>query len=154
METQARPLVARVPTCKLSPELKPIVDEAAKDFEIIVTNPGEINKQLAQRVEGLVKYSPEYLRIDANVMDLFPNLKVISNYGVGVNHIDIAAATERGIAVGNTPYVLTDCTADMAFALLLASARNVVEGDRIARSPETKQVPLAFNSKWPFLNIP
>ena len=83
METQARPLVARVPTCKLSPELKPIVDEAAKDFEIIVTNPGEINKQLAQRVEGLVKYSPEHLRIDANVMELFPNLKVISNYGVG-----------------------------------------------------------------------
>ena len=107
METQARPLVARVPTCKLSPELKPIVDEAAKDFEIIVTNPGEINKQLAQRVEGLVKYSPEYLRIDANVMDLFPNLKVISNYGVGVNHIDIAAATERGIAVGNTWGILT-----------------------------------------------
>ena len=157
METQTRPLVARVPIIELPPQLQQIVDGAAEDFEIIVTNPGEINHQLAQKVEGLVHYSPAHLHIDANVMDLFPNLKVISNCGVGVNHIDITAATERGIAVGNTPNVLTDCTADMAFALLLASARNVVEGDRIARSPETKEVLLAFNSKWPcrpFLKLP
>jgi len=52
-------------------------------------------------------------------MDLFPNLKVISNYRVGVDHTDLAAAIKRGIAVGNTPGVLTDCTADMAFALLI-----------------------------------
>ena len=109
-----------------------------------MNRPAEISSELAQKVEGLLKYSPSahHLvgRIGTNLMDLFPNLKVISNYGVGVNHIDVAAASERGIAVGNTPGVLTDSTADIGFALLLASARNVVEGDRIARSPETTQV--------------
>jgi glyoxylate reductase len=62
-------------------------------------------------------------------------LRVISNYGVGVDHIDLAAAAARGVAVGNTPGVLEGATADLAFALLLASARRVVEGDRHARSP-------------------
>ena len=141
MENRARPLVARIPSIVLPPQLQEILDKVAKDFEIVATNPAEkINNEVAQKVEGLVHYSPDQYHIDANLMDLFPHLKVISNYGVGVNHIDLTAATKRGIAVGNTPGVLTDCTADMAFALLLASARNVVQGDRISRSPETKQV--------------
>ena len=140
MKSAARPLVARLPALTLSPQLQQVVNKA-QDFEMIAVNPAEISHGLAQRVEGLVKYSPSsHYELDAKLMDFFPNLKVISNFGVGVNHIDIAAATERGIAVGNTPGVLTDCTADMAFALLMASARNVVEGDKIARSPETKQV--------------
>lgn len=67
-------------------------------------------------------------KIDAALMDAAPRLKVVSNYAVGFNNIDIAAATERGIAVGNTPGVLTDATADMAFCLLIAAARRVVEG--------------------------
>ena len=54
-------------------------------------------------------------------------------------------SSERGIAVGNTPGVLSDCTADMAFALLMASARNIVEGDKISKSPETKQVSFNFD---------
>jgi glyoxylate reductase len=66
----------------------------------------------------------------------FPELKVISNYGVGVDHIDVRAATARGIAVGNTPGVLERTTADLGFALLLASARRIVAGDRYAHSPE------------------
>jgi len=145
MENRARPLVARIPSIVLPPQLQEILDKAAKDFEIVVTNPAEINNEGAQKVEGMVLYMYMSVRcnIDADLMDFFPNLKVISNYGVGVDHIDLAAATKRGIAVGNTPGVFTDtsiCTADMAFALLLASARNVVQGDRIARSPETKEV--------------
>ena len=140
MENRARPLVARIPSIVLPPQLQEIFDKAAKDFEIVVTNPSEISNEIAQKVEGLVLYMSDRYNIDANLMNLFPNLKVISSNGVGVNHIDLAAATKRGIAVGNTPGVLTDCTADMAFALLLASARNVVEGDRIARSPDTKEV--------------
>ena len=67
-------------------------------------------------------------RFDAAVMDALPRLRVISNYAVGFNNIDVKAATERGIAVGNTPGVLTDATADMAFCLLIAAARRVVEG--------------------------
>ncbi len=68
-------------------------------------------------------------RIDARLMDTAgPSLKVISQYAVGYDNIDIAAATARGIPVGHTPGVLTDATADMAWALILATARRVVEG--------------------------
>ena len=70
------------------------------------------------------------------MMDRLPGLKVISNYGVGVDHIRLADAAARGIAVGNTPGVLEATTADLGFALLLASARRIVEGDRYAKSPE------------------
>jgi glyoxylate reductase len=67
-------------------------------------------------------------RFDAELMDALPRLRVISNYAVGFNNIDVPAATARGISVGNTPGVLTDATADMAFCLLIAAARRVVEG--------------------------
>jgi glyoxylate reductase len=74
-------------------------------------------------------------RIDAEVMDAAgPGLKVISNHAVGVDNIDVAAATARGIPVGNTPGILTDATADMAFALLLAAGRRIVEGVQEVRS--------------------
>ena len=142
METRLKPVVARIPAIVLPPQLQQMVDEDEAHFNMILIDPAktsEISDELVQRVEGLVNYM-SHMPIDAKLMDLFPNLKVISNFGVGVDHIDIAAASEREIAVGNTPGVLTDCTADMAFALLMASARNVVEGDRIARNPETKQV--------------
>jgi len=74
--------------------------------------------------------------IDAELMDAAPRLKVISNYAVGYDNIDIPAATERGILVTNTPGVLTETTADLAFALLLAAARRVVEADRHTRAGE------------------
>jgi glyoxylate reductase len=61
-------------------------------------------------------------------------LKVIANYAVGFNNIDIKAATERGIAVANTPGVLTETTADLAWALLMAVARRIVESDKFMRS--------------------
>jgi len=83
---------------------------------------------------GIVTYS--HPLIDGRVMDRFPNLRVISNHGVGVDHIDLNAARERGIPVGNTPGCLDGSTADMTMALLLAVARNVVIGDRYARCPE------------------
>ena len=67
-------------------------------------------------------------RIDATLLDKAPHLKVISNLAVGYDNIDVAEATARGILVGNTPDVLTETTADMAFALLMASARRLVEG--------------------------
>ncbi|MXY98670.1 MAG: D-glycerate dehydrogenase, partial [Gemmatimonadetes bacterium] len=72
---------------------------------------------------------------DGEVMDRMPNLKVISNFGVGVDHIDTEAARKRGIPVGNTPHMLDGATADMTFTLLMAAARRVVVGDRFARSP-------------------
>jgi lactate dehydrogenase-like 2-hydroxyacid dehydrogenase len=63
-----------------------------------------------------------------------PNLRVISNHAVGVDNIDLAAATRLGIPVGNTPGILTETTADFAFALLMAAARRVVEGERSVRT--------------------
>lgn len=70
-------------------------------------------------------------KIDAELMDATgPQLQVVSNYAVGFNNIDVAEATRRGIRVGNTPGVLTEATADLAFALLISAARHVVAGHR------------------------
>ncbi len=71
--------------------------------------------------------------VDKEVMDAAPHLKVIANMAVGYNNIDVNEATSRGIAITNTPGVLTDTTADFAWALLMAAARRVAEADRFAR---------------------
>jgi len=73
-------------------------------------------------------------KVDAPIMDAAPRLKVISNCAVGYDNIDIAEATKRGIPVGNTPGVLSESTADFAFALLMAAARRVVEADKYTRN--------------------
>ncbi|MBI3978684.1 MAG: D-glycerate dehydrogenase [Chloroflexi bacterium] len=73
-------------------------------------------------------------KIDAGVMDANPNLKVIANFAVGFDNIDVPAATARKIPVTNTPGVLTETTADFAWTLLMAVARRVVEGDRFTRA--------------------
>lgn len=71
--------------------------------------------------------------VDPELLDRAPGLKIIANYGVGFNNIDVAAATRREIPVTNTPGVLTDATADITFALILAVGRRVVAGDRYTR---------------------
>lgn len=74
-------------------------------------------------------------KIDEAVMDAAgPGLKVIANYAVGYNNIDVDEATRRGIVVVNTPDVLTDATAEVAWALLFAAARRVTEGERLMRA--------------------
>lgn len=83
--------------------------------------------------EGLLSLLTD--NIDLGVMDSAgPQLKIIANYAVGYNNIDVDAATARKIAVSNTPDVLTDTTADLSMALLLAVARRIVEGDVYARA--------------------
>src|SRR5438309_5836853 len=74
--------------------------------------------------------------IDAALLDRLPALRAIANYGVGYDNIDIDAATTRGILVTNTPDVLTDATADLTFALLLAAARRLGEGEAMVRAGE------------------
>jgi glyoxylate reductase len=86
----------------------------------------EILRDKLKECNGLVSLLTD--RIDAPLLDVAPQLKVVSNFAVGFNNIDIPAATKRGIAVGNTPGVLTDATADMALTLLMAAARRLVEG--------------------------
>lgn len=71
--------------------------------------------------------------IDREVIDSAPKLKVIGNYAVGFNNIDVEYAKKKGIVVVNTPGVLTETTAELAFALILAATRRVVEGDKFMR---------------------
>jgi len=78
-------------------------------------------------------------RVDDEFLDAAgPGLRVVSNYAVGFDNVDVPACTRRGIPVGNTPGVLTDTTADLAFALLMAAARRLPEGDRYVRDGRWK----------------
>jgi glyoxylate reductase len=78
-------------------------------------------------------------RVDDEFLDRAgAQLKVVSNFAVGFDNVDVPACTARGIAVGNTPGVLTETTADLAFALLMAAARRVAEGDRYVRAGRWK----------------
>lgn len=72
-------------------------------------------------------------RVDDEFLDAAPRLKVIGNFGVGYNHIDVAAARKRGVIVTNTPDVLTDATAELTWAIMLDVARRISEGDRLIR---------------------
>src|SRR5438105_4652728 len=84
-------------------------------------------------VDGIYTYG--HPTIDAALLDRFKGVRVISNFGVGVDHIDVKAATARGIPVGNTPGILDGATADLAFSLILAAGRRIVEGAIYAKSP-------------------
>lgn len=81
-------------------------------------------------------YTYGHPTVNGAFLDQLTGVRVISNFGVGVDHIDLNAATQRNIPVGNTPGILDGATADLAFALLLAAGRRVVEGDRYARGPD------------------
>jgi glyoxylate reductase len=86
-----------------------------------------------QGVEGLLPILTD--RVDAEILDAAgPQLKVVANYAVGYNNIDVAAASERGIVVTNTPGVLTETTADLTWAILMATARRLGEGERYLRA--------------------
>lgn len=98
--------------------------------------PYALIRQKIAACEGLVSLLTD--KVDAPLLEAAPRLKVVSNYAVGFNNIDVAAATARGIAVGNTPGVLTDATADMAFCLLIAAARRVVEGHQYTQAGKWK----------------
>ena len=93
--------------------------------------PTALRQGLSRAVAAIVTLTD---RIDADILASAQELKVLANYAVGYNNIDLNAAQRRGIAVTNTPDVLTDATADLTWALLLAAARRVVEGDRLVRS--------------------
>lgn len=77
-------------------------------------------------------------QIDGPLLDRHPSLKVVSNFAVGYDNVDVDAATKRGVAVCNTPGVLTETTAEMAFSLLMAAARRIVEGVDYVRAGKWK----------------
>jgi glyoxylate reductase len=118
----------------LEPALQSVLDICQADVWPDELPPShEVILKRVPGVDGLLCLLTD--RIDAEVLDAAgPGLKVISNHAVGLDNIDLAAAAVRRIPVGNTPGILTDATADMAFALLLSAARRVVEGDRLVKA--------------------
>ena len=121
--------------------LKPAMDRIhsycdAKVWDGDLPPPRDVLLQNVTDIEGLVSLLTD--KVDAELMDRAKKLKVVSNFAVGFDNIDIKEATKRGIIVGNTPGVLTDTTADFAFALIMATARRVAEGDRSVRKGEWK----------------
>jgi glyoxylate reductase len=94
--------------------------------------PPDVLRERAPRAHGLLCLLTD--RIDAELIDACPDLRVISNYAVGSDNVDLAAAAARGIPVGITPDVLTEATADLAFACLLATARRLPEAMAAVRA--------------------
>ena len=98
--------------------------------EALPPTPDELRAR-AEGLEGLLSLVTE--PVDAALIDASKDLRAISNYAVGVDNVDVEAASGRGIPVGHTPGVLTETTADLAFTLILAVARKVVFGDAYVR---------------------
>lgn len=94
-----------------------------------------IKKKIAD-CDGLVSLLTD--RIDGGLLDAAPKLKVVSNFAVGFNNVDVPAATARGVRIGNTPGALSDATADLAFALMISAARRLVESAVDARAGKWK----------------
>jgi len=110
---------------------------ASHDVETWAVPTPPPRSELARRAadaEGLLALLTD--EIDAELIAACERLRAISNYAVGTDNVDLAAATARAIPVGNTPDVLTDSTADLAVALMLAVARRLGEGERIVRAGE------------------
>lgn len=97
-------------------------------------------QELLEAVSGIEALLPLLTdKVDAEVMDAAgQRLRIVANYAVGYNNVDVAAATKRGIAVTNTPGVLTETTADLAWALLMAAARRIGEAERFLRAGQWK----------------
>ena len=111
----------------------PLLEMLGDEYQVFPWDTSECSEALATCV-GVITYG--HPGVDGSLMDRMPNLRVISNHGVGVDHIVVAEAHDRRLPVGNTPGCLDDATADMTMALLMASARNVVIGDHFARGSE------------------
>ena len=118
------------------PIAQPVLDQAQSLFDVTIHSGG--NMTVAQAAAALAEYDAILPTLgDAFTADVFAGdirCKMIGNFGVGYNHIDVEAAARVGIAVSNTPDVLTDATADIALTLLLATARRAGEGERMVRS--------------------
>ena len=118
------------------PIAQPVLDQAQSLFDVTIHSGG--NMTVAQAAAALAEYDAILPTLgDAFTADAFAGdirCKMIGNFGVGYNHIDVEAAARVGIAVFNTPDVLTDATADIALTLLLATARRAGEGERMVRS--------------------
>lgn len=108
----------------------------SQEYEVVVDDAPQPRREadlieLVEEADGLITLNTD--PVTRRVLERNPNLRVVGNYAVGVNNIDLDAARELDVVVTNTPGVLTDATADLAVTLILAVTRRVVEGDRMVR---------------------
>ena len=106
------------------------------DFEMWEGDGTPPKDVLFKKLGGADGFLLGHVKVNDELLDAAPKLKVLSNYGVGYDNIDVPAASRRRICVTNTPGVLTESTADLSFALLLASARRLMEANAFLRSGE------------------
>ena len=121
-------------TREIFPEALELIGQGAQ-LEVWPNQAPPTRQELADKIgqaEGLVTNVMD--RVDAELLDCAPKLRVISQVAVGLDNIDVAAASERGILVGHTPGVLSKATADLGFAILMSAARRVSESERWVRS--------------------
>ncbi|WP_297093328.1 glyoxylate reductase [Thermococcus sp.] len=105
--------------------------------------PREVLLEKVRDVDALVSMLSE--KINGELFDAAPRLRIVANYAVGYDNVDVEEATRRGIYITNTPDVLTNATADFAWTLLLAAARRLVEADSFVRSGEWKRKGVAWH---------
>ncbi|MFG6428723.1 2-hydroxyacid dehydrogenase [Roseateles sp. LYH14W] len=128
-------LVARRAPAAVIEQLSAQFDVDAVQGETVLT-PDELRARLQGKAGAYITGSE---RITADLLDACPELRVVSTMSVGYNHIDLAACTARRVLVTNTPDVLTETTADFGFALLMATARRMSEGERLLRDGQWKR---------------
>lgn len=118
-------------TAQLPIDLAPLLGELGYWAPLAKLGRAELLAKLG-KVRALISLLD--VEVDEELLDAAPDLLVVANYAVGLDNVDVAAATKRGVVVTNTPDVLTEATADLAFALLMAAARRLGEGERLVRS--------------------
>ena len=124
-------IVTRKWPVEVEAQLKALYDVQLNENDIPMT--ADELKQALQSADALLPTVTDAITADILSVE-GKRAKIIGNFGVGYNNIDVNAAKEQGLVVTNTPHVLTDCTADIAMLLLLMSARRASEGDRLVRS--------------------
>ena len=123
---------------KMAQEALDMIAEATEMelWEDELPPPRDVLLNKVKDIDGLLSLLTD--KVDAELMDAAPRLKIVSNMAVGFDNINVPEATKRGILVGNTPGVLTETTADFAWSLIMATGRRVAEGDRWTRSGKWK----------------
>ena len=120
----------------------PGIDMLKQRFDVSMMEaegmPAEVLKKHVAEADPVGIIGMVNVPITDEIMAAAPHLRVVANYAVGYNNVDVASATRRGVLVTNTPGVLTDATADLAFTLILSVARRVVESDRFLREGKFK----------------
>ncbi|XP_058034797.1 probable 2-ketogluconate reductase isoform X1 [Ahaetulla prasina] len=112
------------------------VEFLKKHFNLITMKEFQKSKELHEKIKSVFVFERLPV-IDQELLESLPNLKVIGNSGVGVNHLNLKLISSFGVKVTNTPHAVSDSTADIGMALMLASARRLVEGYYLAISPDT-----------------